>query len=96
MTVFECWEKGCKENNSLVYELNAHCNIPESGFYKVTSPYMVNGITFYRSPVYMVWWNGKQKLACMNYQEALSEWRKYESFVDEYFTSIQYATVVRV
>lgn len=79
MTLYECWVKGCKENHSQVYELSTRCNVPESGFFKVTSPYTINGNIFYRSPVYVVWWNGKQKLSCLNYQEALSEWRKYNA-----------------
>lgn len=79
MTLYECWLKGCKENGSQVCELSTRCNTPESGFFKLTSLYVVNGNTFYRSPVYMVWWKGKQKLSCLNYLEALSEWRKYDA-----------------
>ena len=89
MTLYECWVRGCKENRSQVYELSTHCNVPESGFYKLTSPYTINGNTFYRSPVYIVWWNGKQIYSGMNYQEALSTWNK-QNGIAEYENGQEY------
>lgn len=76
MTIYECWIKGCKENGSLLYNLSTRCDIPESGFFKVTREYMVNGNSFYEPPVYFVWYRGKEKYNGLNYQEALNAWER--------------------
>ena len=76
MTVYECWEKGCKENESIVRQLETESNIPESGVFSVTSSYWIHGYRFFRTPVFFVWWNGKEIFSGMSYQEALNAWRE--------------------
>lgn len=63
MTLYECWVKCCKENHSQVYELSTRCNVPESGFFKVTSPYTINGNNFI--VLLSTWSGGTESKNCL-------------------------------
>lgn len=78
MTTFECWINGNKINRSLLYKLEASDKHPETGVFKVLSEYTMNGYRYYRTPVFVVWWDGKEKYNGLDYQEALSTWTRYK------------------
>lgn len=75
MTTYECWVRGCKLNHSLVSELEKS-NRSGTGLYRVTSEYTMNGKHYYRTPVYMLWWNDKNVYSGLDYQEAIGKWNR--------------------
>lgn len=81
MTQFELWVKGCEINKTLVYPLHLmnrgeEVHIPETGIYKLTNEYMSKGYRYYETPVYMVWWRGKQLVATTDINNAWSVWNR--------------------
>lgn len=78
LTIFGLWLNGCEINHTLLYQLEDYSGMQETGLYKLTSEYMEKGRIYYRSPVYAVWWNGKQVLCSMNYVEAVRKWEELE------------------
>lgn len=78
LTIYGAWLKGCETNHTMLWLLEDDDRMQETGLFKLTSEYMVNGYTYYRSPVYVVWWAGKQVLCSMNYMEAVKKWNELE------------------
>ena len=78
LTTYDAWLKGCEINNTRLYRLKDCDCMQETGLYKLTSEYMVRGHAYFRTPVYVVWWNGKQVLYSTNYVEAVRKWEALE------------------
>lgn len=77
MTIYEFWVKSCKKNKTQIIRMEGNPkDNSESGLFLTHTPYEMHGYVFYRSPVYFVWWNGKQKYNGLNYQEALNAWER--------------------
>ena len=73
-TVFEGWLGLCEENGNLPWMLESRDGREETGLFMIKREYMMNYTTYYETPVYLVWIDGKNILATTNYLEAYNTW----------------------
>ena len=69
-SVFELWAESCVQMGTLLSEIIGS-EIPETGLYQTKSSYVQAHYTYYNSPVYHVWVEGKRVVATTNYPEAV-------------------------
>ena len=69
-SVFELWAESCVQMGTLLSEIIGS-EIPETGLYQTKSSYVQAHYTYYNSPVYHVWVEGKRVVATTNYSEAV-------------------------
>ena len=69
-SVFELWAESCVQTGISLYCMESS-KIPETGLYQTKSSYTQFHRTYYNSPVYHVWIEGKRVVATTNYQEAV-------------------------
>lgn len=73
MTSFECWVKGCEENNTKLFCLDGE---GQTGFYKCQSWKLINNNYYGDVPTFHVWVEGKWVATSTIYESALALWEK--------------------
>lgn len=71
---FELWVKGCEEFHTEVKRLEGEA---DTAMYVTTTPYELNGRTYYKAPVYHVWIDGKELVTTTFMYEAVAIWNKH-------------------
>lgn len=73
-SVFELWAESCVQMGTPPYRIESS-EIPETGLYQTKSSYVQAHYTYYNSPVYHVWVEGKRVAATTNYLEAVTVYK---------------------
>ena len=87
---FELWVKGCEEFHTELKRLEGD---GDTAMYVTTTPYELNGHTYYKAPVYHVWIDGKELIATTFMYEAVAIWNKHKERMKDMATKKKAETV---
>lgn len=73
-TQFELWLVGCREFDTLPWQLETCHDMKETGLFMTKRRYFQKYREYYEQPVYHVWFDGKCKATTTNQLDAYAVW----------------------